>query len=356
VAFLIAVVLFPLLLQHQGREVVRLSVLFALTAPVYIVAGYLFGIFQGCGRLRVWNVLRGISTAVWFAGIVVLAILGKPSVASMVLIMCVGHATAAIVALGVLLGSADWSEPTAWDLFRPLLVYGSKNSLAGVSWLANTRLDQLLMTCFLRPRQIGCYVAAVSLAGSMSTLAQAVAGVTLPRITACPDLAAARAITFRSVCGTVALLLPAAGCLYLAAPWLLVRIYGSSFSEGVPAVQILVFGTVALGLNYVLSEALRGLNRPLGPALGEIGGLVVSLLALWVLLPRLGITGAALASTASYTTVSILLAHYLRRVFAANIDHRPSPVLLDARANVAGTGNPLGEGRREDSGADRVPA
>jgi O-antigen/teichoic acid export membrane protein len=69
---------------------------------------------------------------------------------------------------------------------------------------------------------------------------------------------------------------------------------------------------LALAVATVLADTLRGLGRPLDPAIAEVGGALTTAGLLVWLVPRYGIEGAAVASTVSYTLVLLILWLLLR--------------------------------------------
>jgi Na+-driven multidrug efflux pump len=73
-------------------------------------------------------------------------------------------------------------------------------------------------------------------------------------------------------------------------------------------------GGVVLGLNYVISNALRASGRPGAPAIGEAAGVVVTVSVLPFALIHWGILGAAVVSGLSYSLTGLILAGlWLRR-------------------------------------------
>jgi O-antigen/teichoic acid export membrane protein len=69
-----------------------------------------------------------------------------------------------------------------------------------------------------------------------------------------------------------------------------------------------------LGLRQVLYEGARALGKPAVPSYAEGFGTIVTIFALYLLLPRYGFVGAAIASTFAYgvSFVFILLFCELR--------------------------------------------
>ena len=68
------------------------------------------------------------------------------------------------------------------------------------------------------------------------------------------------------------------------------------------ACRILLPGAVALGLSQVLYDGARALNQPTLPSYAEGCSLIVTLGCLYLLVPRFGFVGAAVASTLAYWT------------------------------------------------------
>src|SRR5262249_38652466 len=91
-------------------------------------------------------------------------------------------------------------------------------------------------------------------------------------------------------------------------------VFGKHYGPAVSSAQILMFAGLFQGLNAVLGNSLRGRGRPSLPAVAEGAGAVLTVLLLYILLPRLGIVGAAIASVAAYLTVTLLEFGFVARM------------------------------------------
>ncbi len=92
--------------------------------------------------------------------------------------------------------------------------------------------------------------------------------------------------------------------LCLAGPVLLPAGYGAEFAGAVPALFALAPGLFALGAARQVSAYLVRLHRPLTMSAASAAALALNVVAILVLVPRWGIVGCALASSASYTLVA----------------------------------------------------
>jgi O-antigen/teichoic acid export membrane protein len=324
--FLAALLLFPFLLAKQGTGVIALALGVALSAPVWIASTYLQAILQGCNAIQAWNCSRLMGPAIQALGVALLAVAGSRTLAGTVAVVALGNLVALLGALRALGRMADRSQPAAWDLLRPVTGYGSRILPATASSFASSRMDLMMMTCFLSPAQIGYYVAAASLTRVLTAPSQAFGSVMLPQVTRAPGSAAAGVLIRGVVQRTLGVIVPIVGLMYLAMPALLTRLYGEDFRHGALTARILLLAIVALSTKEILHNALRGLNRPLGCSLAEVAGAVISLAAQWLLLPKLQQVGAALASSLGAVASLGVLVYYVQWTLAKRCHVERIPV------------------------------
>jgi O-antigen/teichoic acid export membrane protein len=179
--------------------------------------------------------------------------------------------------------------------------YGFKTQFETVNSYINQRVDQLLLSLFVAPRELGLYVVAVTLSLAVGFFPQAMGIVTLASGSNLPPSEARQAISLSFRLSLVWLLLLCTG-IFVVAPQLIVFFFGPKFAGSVLACRILLPGTAFLGLRQVLYEGARALGKPAVPSYAEGFGTLVTISALYLLLPRYGFVGAAIASTLAYGT------------------------------------------------------
>ncbi len=130
-------------------------------------------------------------------------------------------------------------------------------------------------------------------------IANAVAVVLLPRLTATDEADAAR--TTPLVCRNT-LLVSALAALGLGAvsPWLVEALFGAQFGPALVPLLWLLPGTVALAGSKILTSYIFSQGRPMTNSLITIAALAVTLVADFALIPPFGVTGAAVASSLAY--------------------------------------------------------
>lgn len=293
--------LLPVVLRHYGAEARHLGLVFLAFTPLLVIVGYPASLAQGRLDLLSFTLLRAVAPAVYACGLVALILRSHATVGEILGVQIAGLCLAAGVALWVAFGrmrvGIAWNRAACTHLVR----FGFKSNLSSLAIYINQRLDQLLLSLFVAPRDLGLYVVAVALASAAGFFPQAVGAVTIATgANLEPD--AARLVIARSFRVTLAVLAAGCGALFLICPWLIGLAFGPSFSSAGIACRILLPGTVALGLNQVLYDGARALEEPLLPSYSEGVSIGVTVVGLLLLLPRFGFLGAAIASTMAYAT------------------------------------------------------
>ncbi len=193
------------------------------------------------------------------------------------------------------------ARPGTLDYLRQCLGYGWKAHASNILAFVNYRIDILLVNLLLTPAATGIYVVAVQIAERMWILSQGVSAVLLPRLAELGgDEEKRRLITPLVARWVIALSLMGGLVLAVVAPWLLPAIFGRDFASALVPLLILIPGIVAGSFSKVLANDFAARGRP------ELNlytsGLVVgvNVAANLLLIPWLGIEGAAWATTLAY--------------------------------------------------------
>ncbi|MBI4570694.1 MAG: oligosaccharide flippase family protein [Chloroflexi bacterium] len=192
------------------------------------------------------------------------------------------------------------------ELVRDLFGYGVQLYVPAVVQYLHYRLDVLLVAGFLSPREVGLYSLAVTLAELLRRVPGAVSPLLFPRVARLPDRQG-MALTLSSCRHVSFLLILLALPFALGVGFVVTPLLGARY-EGLraPALALLP-GIVAVGIVQLLILHFFARGRP-GLVLGSVSvGLAANLALNLLWIPRWGILGAALASTASYGLCAALL-------------------------------------------------
>jgi O-antigen/teichoic acid export membrane protein len=209
-----------------------------------------------------------------------------------------------------------------WDLrvIRPTLNYGLKGYVGNLLQFFNYRLDALIVNAFVGPIGVGIYGASVTLAELLWQLPNSVGFVIFPKA-AGTDHEAMNRFTPRVF--WIVLVISSMGAIVLALFGRLVIhiILSDAFLDAYVPLLALLPGVVLLGAGKVLTNDIAGRGYPHYNSIVAGFALVITVALDLLLIPRMGVVGAALASTAAYSATFILAV-----VFYLVVSRRPAGI------------------------------
>jgi O-antigen/teichoic acid export membrane protein len=209
---------------------------------------------------------------------------------------------------------------------------GLRGQVGNILQLMNLRLDQLIVPAFLSLSSAGVYLIAVRVAEALAQVGSAASSLIFPEVARHSDVLET-SLTERAVRATSVLIAGLGLGLGLLAEPLLTIAFGAEFADGSLALRILLLAMLPLAVARILAGDLKGRGRP-GTVSVAMGLAAIVTLGLdLVLIPRLGIAGAAGASLVAYSFSAALLAIAFVRLTGADArDLVPGPA--DATAVV----------------------
>jgi len=184
--------------------------------------------------------------------------------------------------------------------------YGLRDYTGGLADYATLRLDQLMLGAMASSSVIGLYVMAVRLSEVTTFAAGALANALMPEVAASRKGDGVEALLARTlrltIYANVILLVP----LWLIAPWILRTLFGESFVPAAGAFRWLLVAAVVWSAGTIVIRGLQGFGHPGLTTIARALSAIVTAAALLVLLPRMGITGAAISSLIGYGVLLVV--------------------------------------------------
>lgn len=258
---------------------------------------------QGAQTLMLGQGRAGRNVAVQVAGPVVrLLAIGGALAFGLTLPLVLGIWLGAVLATAVLaIALVGLPMRPALDLaaLRDQVVFGGKGFAGWVLTAVNHRLDVFIVGGLLGAAAVGQYTVAFNTAELTWWVPLAVGTVLYPKAS---SLSAADAAELSaSACRATLLLGAAATALLAAVGYKLIPLaYGGEFRESVPAFYILLPSGLLYTVTKVLSSSLWALGRPEISVLSGLASVPATLGLNFLLVPRLGIEGSAVASDVAY--------------------------------------------------------
>jgi O-antigen/teichoic acid export membrane protein len=196
------------------------------------------------------------------------------------------------------------------DMFQ----YGWWQYLSSMLLQANMRLNIFLLVALQDLHETGLYTAVLGPAGLLWMLVTPLIRVLSVRTTRRsddPEFAARVAGAMRL---TLVITFAAGLAAAALAPILIPLLFGSDFADAVEPFWILIPGTVAFSVVRVVIQYLAGAKRPRwNTAIASVGAGVTLAISLW-LIPSMGASGAAAATSIAYLTSTFVATFAFLRV------------------------------------------
>jgi O-antigen/teichoic acid export membrane protein len=321
-------IVIPLILSRYAHGAVLAGFISLGTVCIGTAGMYYLGILNGQHRWTTYNVLSFLISGLAGFTIVLLALLDELTVTTTMLCYLAGVAPTTIVgAIAVRRVAGPFERPDR-ELARSLLGYGVRTQFSMVRNPLSQQIDQLVVSLFLAPAQLGLYVVAYTMTVVVGFVSAAFSVVALPAVARAEDPVLQRALASRYMSRSLLSGLAVAIPLEIFAGPLMRLVFGDEFGPSAAAARILLAAAVLTACARVAISVLNGLGRPSDS--GVAGALMIGGAAagLAVFVPLFGLEGAALGAVAG------ALAGFgwsLNRVAAA-LSVRPWSLLVPHRA------------------------
>ena len=203
--------------------------------------------------------------------------------------------------------------PLDWSIGRPLLINSAPLALSSFIGITYTQIDKLLTTGLLSDADTGHLNAAlVIVAGVIDVLSTTVLIALYPMMSRSYRSDGQNA-TFRFMVEklaffTLLISLPIGLIFSLFAAAIIVPLFGAAYTPTADIIRVLIWYAVVTMVVNVFAQALYVENRQRYLLAVRVGGLAVELTLSLLLLPRIGVMGAALATTGSEIVVLLVWA------------------------------------------------
>ncbi|MRR35325.1 flippase [bacterium] len=187
-----------------------------------------------------------------------------------------------------------------------LLRFGLKAWASNALTFLNYRQDMLVVSFFLGASGVGLYSLAVTLVELLWYLPNAFADALFPKVTAIQAAEASR-LTAQIVRLTTLVMAVEVVAIGVAAPFFVKWVFGAPFVACLSALYALLPGAIAMGVAKVLSSDLSGRGLVHYSMISSVVNLAVNLTANLLLVPKVGIVGAGIASSLSYSASGFIM-------------------------------------------------
>lgn len=285
--------------------------------PFTLLYQMLIAIFQGKQDFGVYNSTALIYQLVILLLSITLVVFFNLGVLGAVWSTVLGSALTVIYALYYILKT--YKLKLSLSLFskeylKQSLTYGIKTYTMNLITFGNYRANMFMLAYFTNVYIVGLYTIAIAVAEKMWFISHTVSTVLFPRIASLNEKEARNELT-SAICRSV-LAISALGAVvvYFLSDLVVLVLVGGQFKDASLAINILLPGIVALSSDRILSNDLAGRGIPEYNTYVSTFTLILNLILNYVMIPHWGLSGAALATSITYTVTFLIKSVIFKRV------------------------------------------
>ena len=178
--------------------------------------------------------------------------------------------------------------------YSPFMQFGS------FFQMLNYRLSYYIVERFIGPGLLGVFSVGTQVSESVWIIGRGAATVHYARLSNTNDMNYAKNLTLALMKGVAVITLILLFVMVLLPPSVYLFLFGAGFSEARIVVLILAPGMLFTAVTMIISHYFSGVGIPKYSMYGSAVGLVMTLSVGFILIPLLGIRGAALTTSLSY--------------------------------------------------------
>ena len=306
VSIALADLIVPHLVGQRSPRVMMLLRIYQVNIPAALFLDLMRGLLEGTRRFGWAGAARLVFFGVQALGFAALWFAGHLTVSTAAFTMIAAQTGAMLLAFVAVKRQLRPRWEPSWTEFKTSMSYALRDYPGGVADFTTLRLDQLMLGAMASNVAIGLYVVAVRLSEMTTLAADAIADALMPEVAASNGSKKSELMWARSLRLAIYMHLLILPPLWFAAPLLLKTLFGESFVPATGAFRWLLLAAGVWGCGSIVISGLRGFGHPGLSTLARFSAAVVTAIALLVLLPRLGITGAAIASLIGYSVMLVI--------------------------------------------------
>ncbi|MBU8771497.1 flippase [Cytobacillus oceanisediminis] len=277
--------------------------------PLLMLNEFYLVIFQGVQDFKSYNSLALLRQLAALLSLVLFIFLLQIGLVGTVIAFTVGVITQFTVTLFLFKKSLKTNllaGKISRDYFKDSFSFGFKAHFSNVLSFINYRADIYLISMFLNPAAVGLYGVAVSIAERLWIVSQSISSVLYPVISSSNDIESKNKLT-SIISRNVLFFSILAGIVFYFVSDLIFRIlFGAAYDESSDILKMLLPGIILFSVDRILSNDLAGRGKPELNMYTSIFTVVSNIILNFVLIPKIGIAGAAVSTSVTYSLSTII--------------------------------------------------
>lgn len=281
----------------DGVPLVPILIIMAML-PAGLTLAYLSAVLQSQREVVQFNIIQGLVSVIHLTAILVALLVFKAGVTGAVIATTFSIFIPFIIAVVRVSRMTRLRFQWDWETIKSIVSFGLKSHTQFVMGTTIDKMDVPIMNLFLDPAAVGIYGVAQSLVGRTLNMPTAVSTALYPHLVASDTDDAMNTITETACRNLMAMVTAIALVGVLVGQQVIILMFGQKYAGAYIPFLLLLLAMIPQGSYQILNRSFASRGKPLLGAIPTAIALVVNLVGDFVLIPRMGIIGAGVATLA----------------------------------------------------------
>jgi len=283
----------------------------AMTVPFNLFTTYFRCILMGQKRFLEYNLVNVLQNGILVILVIIVLFFLERGISEVILSWLIATITTTAFSFFFVRKTTSVKWGFSYPVFKTLLKFGSVGYLGNIISFLNYRIDMILVSSLVTPAimattLVGYYSVSVSLAEALWYFPGAVGTIVFARTPGLNNEDADK--TTPRICRNTFFITFIFALILLAlSKLLIILLFGVSFLPALRPLYILIPGIIIFSICKVLCNEITGRGKPLINIVAAAISLFINIPLNLLFIPRIGIEGAALASTISYSVCALIV-------------------------------------------------
>lgn len=283
--------------------------------PIYLFWGYIFSFLQGLHHfitISIMDIQRTILSLIFITVFLLILNLGTISVVMVYIFVSLGPLILGIYKVKKLTDAHLYPQYNKIVL-KETLTFGIKGHLANIAQYLNYRLDFFIVAYLLNSKEVGIYSVAVTLGEFIWYIPKAIHLILFPQV-ASKNRDESKKMTIKIIKYASIFIIGGAIILFFIGKNLILFLYGKEFIASVKPLILLLPGITCFAFCSIIAAYIAGRGKIEYNTIGSFVSLIATVILDIILIPKIGICGAAIASSCSYIIATLIAIFYYNRI------------------------------------------
>ena len=302
ITFLILYPMIPGKWANINREIMLIGI---ASTPFFFLQNFVSRFLLSMMKVRQSNLVNLIRSSLYLILVLILLLLLKGDLKASVISYSASIITASLIAIFVFTKDIKPALRIRSELVRDAFKYGFKAYMINTLNFLNYRLDIFLIQHFLSTSELSFYQIAVGLSEKLWYIPNALSAILFPTLLMQKEFSTK--LTEKVCRHSIFIMFIASIPVIIFARTLIALFYGNPYLPTVSALYSILLGIVLYPIFKFLTVDFAAREK-LGIGIGaSLAGVIVNLALNILLIPRYGIVGAGIATSVSYSLMSLIL-------------------------------------------------